>query len=757
MKFLFIESKIIFRHLENGQNLANGNEDLENSAKRMIVKNENFKDILEIQELQNRIRQGLEEQSADYGIFSEEDKRKWQERLENVKNQMLSAEKLREIEQEFQTELENTRRMFENYKKSIKRNLKEAFTEKSAEEFITEFAKQNYETKKVWFRQLGKEIQERSKLREELIKLYPDLAEHFRGLRRHEMAAELKERKKNVEIYMKMLQKDRRHFSDKAFKQFITEFSNLSVEKQKQWIALYEIQEGGPRRALTKQFEQFSLARQRKYSKFWQLSSTKKREILKEMQEELDDEFKTLINRTPETDMSKQSKKFAIESFEKLGDDIQQKELRLKLMPDFIKAEAELTKEYRKKTQKMPEITSLEQFSKEKWENSTFEEKQQMVRDIDQAHKLIKEGQKLLQQELSAKTINSKTAKIFLGKLLKMNLAEMLYAINTFDRDMQRRRKQLDEFNNLSKKTQDKFRKEFEEGNTYKERLKILKKAKEHDEKLLNSSEKTSDKTKITESIKISPDLQKRIDEATLKAENFEKQGEIEKALTAYETILIMVPNHKEIKTRIKELKIELEQMEIWEDENILQTLIEEEAKKGTMDEELLNLQLAEEFIDIQSRVEMRTHSTKLENQQTHLEHLGKNAKELDKALLKQSGGKKRLDEDGEVIDVMEIDPNLLGKKDKDKRRSQIETLKGIDENDILPNINLKDESGKNLTAKEAENRLKKRREETEKELTKRVAGNLKNKPNKGERNLKFKKTLTQAAKKADLSVDIQY
>lgn len=667
-----------------------------------------------------------------FNFFTKEDIDRWQKKLDAAPLTKLETEKLKK---ELRTEQKHVKEMVGEYTNTVDRHIKSAFTEESAKEFKKAFSNQSSEQKRAWYEKLQEEIRKRETLRKELLEIYPDISskneqrtlrEQIYNWRRHEMTEkviEFRERKKNTEEYTRKIQKDRVHFSDKSFEEFIAGFLELSTtEDQREWISKYEA-EAKKRRELTAQFKEFSAQRQRSENKFWQLSRHEKVEHIEKLKMQLQSEFERSLNKYSDKEVPLKIKtKYRI-YFASLN--IKDKEYALSNIDRWLENDSHYELEYAK----IPdEIKNLQKYGREKWERTPFDDKEQMLRDMNYECKLLNEADNLLKTELKEKTITKKTMKIYRAKFLTMGIAEKLVSLHQFNDGMKRRRSDVEQFNKLSKKTRSKFS-NFWKGEKYAERHTILLNALEFEASQKDPESVPEEPLKPEQEKNLPEGIKQQIIALQSQANSLEAQGKIEQAIGVHKAVLLIDPKNTESTEKVKMLEAKICEEDELRDEKLFENLVTEIALSQPVAEERESMQITQQLIEDQEELENINQSPWIEHQQNHLDD--EFAKNIDSAILSKTKGNKRIGRNGEIKKVETIDSEDLGREDGVERSHYKNLLRNKSSHNPLENIQIVDESGRKKTTRFAKEKLNERKKDLENTIKERAQKKLgKNKPN---------------------------
>jgi hypothetical protein len=756
MNNYFSERKLVFFSTSGPEASKSDFEEIGKSFAENEVGNIN--ESRQITDEQGNIRDQLE----NFDLFTDEDKERWKKRLDNAGHSKSETEKIR---RELNAEQEEVKKMVSDYTGAVDKNLKNAFTKESADEFKKEFPEQSTENKRIWYKKLNDEIKVRIDLRDELLDLYPEIVpdeekktvkEQIYQLRRHEMAekvAEFRDRRQNIQEYTKRIQKDREHFSDKSFSEFITEFIKLkSTDEQREWISGYEKQ-AQKRRELTRNFKQFSNARQQKHKNFWQLSRHEKVEQINKMEQELEEEFRSELRKYP--DAPKQTKRRYENYFSQI--DIKNKEYAISHIREWLENDQRYEREY----SRMPdELLKLPRYGKDVWEKTPFDDKEQFLRDMNHEWEQLKQADVLLDKELKAKTITKNTRNVYRKKFLRMTIAQKVVSLEQFESGIKRRRDDVEQFSGLSKDTQRKFAK-FWKGERYAERHAILIKALEYEaekqadsakEKPGKENNEEKQKNPFEKTQKLSEKMKEQISMLQSQAESLEKQGQADQAIGMHKAVLLIDSKNPVSIEKIKILERKNDEDEKWKDENLIQSLVTEAALTQPMVEERENIQIAGEFVAQQEEVEHTTNSSEMKNQQSHLDDVY--AEGVDEAVLKHTKGKKRIGRDGKLKDVERFDTEWLGLGDKSEKLHFKDVLRNKKPDEPLENLQVIDEHGNEKNVDYAKQKLKEREKRFRDDLSKKARKRIKSK-DKTANDEDIIPAVEDAAEEEDISINL--
>lgn len=730
--------------------LENSHEDIDGIAQQMGEGEvEDASEARHISKSRAEIRNQLE----GFDLFTEEDIKKWEKKMESTEMTKLETEKLKN---ELLSEQRSIKKMVEYYSNTVDRHLTSAFTKESADEFKREFEKQSLGEKRIWYMKLDDEIKKRETLRKELLSTYPEITpedeknevkEEIFKWRQHEMAEkviEFRERRQNISKYTKKIQQDRPHFSDKSFKEFITSFMKLkTTDDQREWLAKYE-EEAKKRRILSAQFKQFSIKRQQSCNEFWQLSRHEKIEYLEKMKLQLENDFKNTINQYTDKEVSPAIKQKYQTYFANIN--IQNKEYALENIKQWLENDQKYEKKYNDVSR---EIRDLPKYKREIWEKTPFDDKEQLLRDMNYEGELLREADNVLKKELKEKTITKNTMKIYRKKFLRAGIADKVVYLQQFENGMEKRREDVEKFNKLSKKTRSKFS-NFWKGDRYAERHTILLKALEFElSQNKDTSKDNSEKIEKPESEKIPERIKEQIMLFHTQANSLETRGKIEQAIGIHKAVIMLDPNNKESLEKIKMLEEKIEKEETMENNKLFETLVAEAALENPVLEERENIEMAKKFIEDQEKVEHETHSSNIDNQQSHLND--EFEKNLDSVILSKNKQAKRLGKDGKLVDVEKIDAEGLGTGEESEKKHYKNLLRNKQSSDPLENVQIVDGHGLKKTVRYAKEKINKR----ERNLKNTLAAKTEKKAKKEGLEGDMKQHIKKATEEIDTSVDL--
>lgn len=662
------------------------------------------RDVLDKQkELRGKI------QSSD--LLTEEDKEKWNRKLENAQNS-LSESAINSLHQEFAKEQGAIKAMVDTYTRKVMESKDEAFTVDStrgidtAEDYLEWFESISYSEKQAALHALDADIEERKELRRNLLKRFDK--KDVVKMRRSEMKDKMKELdvvEGNVATYKIMLKKDARLFHDISI--YLEEFEDLTPKEQEEWMMKYEEEIAKPRKALVETHD--SLPSRFRSSNFLRMPSEKKREYLEGVEDKIEREYTTKISKIPSDTWSEESKRFAMDDFMKL-DSVAKKAQWLEFLPSAIRAEEKLVRDY--KDSKFKKVREMPDYSTRKWERSRFEEKEQMLKAMEAEVLLLETFTSILEKSEDEKVISESTKERYMKLYNGNNLSERRMAVKTIMSAMSPRRALLQDFEKLNSETKKRFTDFYDRG--YKARLEIYKEARLYEAENFDESE-SADKENQPESLEKS-DVMKIIEKLQRQADENEQLGNLEKAIGLHEAVLALHPENELSKKKIEQLNMELDALDTASNDTILDA-IEKNLQMGSAQTEIKYIKLAQEIIDDKAEVvSFAKGNENLAKQHTNLDNDSFES-EVYEELVKQSGGRKIVDSDWEVQNVQRIDVGKLGIGANDPTRIA-KDLNILSEQENLNNVQLANaDTGKNLTLNEAKARLQKRKEALEKKV----------------------------------------
>lgn len=704
---MFKETKLVFwaGSVEHRHGSSESS-DVADMINRDAVKNTSEgRDIVEKQE-------DLRKKIDASNLLTDEDRQAWNRKLENAQNN-LSASALLQLQQEFSQEQNAIKGMVDTYTRKVLNSKEEAFAVDrtrgvdTASDYLKWFETQSYSEKQAALNKLDADIDERKALRKKLLTKL-DKKEVIK-MRRSEMKDKLQELEiveANSERYKSMLQKDANLFHD--INLYLEAFEDLTPHEQEDWMRRYEQEIAKPRREMVETHD--ALPQRFKSPNFLKMPSRKKQEYLEATETKIEKEYTSQIGKIPSEIWSEESKRFAIDDFMKL-DSIAKKAQWLEFLPNAIKAEEKLAKQF--KQPKFTEVREMADYSTKKWERSRFEDKEQMLKGMEAEVTLLGTFKSIMDKSTKENVISDKTRDRYMDMYNDGNLSSRRTAVRSIMIALSPRRELLKDFEKLNPETQKQFSDFYDRG--HKARLEIYKKAKTHEAE--NMLEEAKDKElnkpealEENEVIQIVKKLQKQADAS-------EQSGNLEKALGLHEAVLAMHPENELSKNKVDQLNMELNALETASDENVLEA-VDNQLRTGSNQQELKYIKLAQQILEDKEDVVNRAHGN--ENLGKQVSHLGEDSfdRAVHEDLVKKSGGEKIIDYEGRAKKVRKIDLGRLGSAAGDTTQIEKE-LRNLPAQENLDNVQLVDKAaGKTSTIDEARRRL----EDRKRSLAKKIA-----------------------------------
>ncbi|MFC1655637.1 hypothetical protein ACFL3C_02095 [Patescibacteria group bacterium] len=687
---------------------------------------------------------------AEGGVLNKKEQKKWEDKLENLMHsESLSPNELAALERQLEGQQNRIRNRVDNYTQRVMGNVKEAFTEDSAKEYIEWFKELPEEDITAEWdqaraeRKLTDEIRERVELRKEIVKLRPDLAKEVTKWRRHEMRdrlEELRECDKRINLYESWLDRDAKHFSKESIGKFKKQLRDLTPEKLDEWIAVYKEETLKPREALTEKFK--TLPKEFQDSSFKELRRRDKVKFFENLNRQLERDFDREVEAVKSTTWSKESKDATKKFFKQAPLQLKAKLLKKLESGEMLKEDEKLTNEYKGFSD---DVLDLEPHTVRKWENCSIDKKKEMIKQMKREEKLMKRAVKLLDYYEKNRVIGPQTrADMFEYYKHGTDFKGRTREIGGFASMILPRKNLLDDFENLDPKAQTKFSKFYKEG--YRERLKLFNAANDYNDELIAEKTEKKDTAKVEKKQgKESADeerSERMITSLQSKAKIYEEIGKLQEALAMHETVLEGDPQNALSKKKQEELTMLLEAQGTTEDPDILEAL-ENIAKSESMKAELEKIAIVREvFADSERKAHKHAGQEDVTKQTTHL---SADEKALHEELVKQSGGKLGINEKKQVKENQKFDVlkfgNEVGQVHNAKR-----ALQELGHDDHLPAQFVDESRGTRSDHNKVRDDIDKREALAKRELEKRSKGILK--PKKGISEKKREEEIAQAAKK---------
>ncbi len=728
-KIFFVESKLTFLgdidKPENVDLAANGTLD------RTY---EDTKEAQQVMQEQSKLKAKL----ADSNIFTDEDKRQWEKRLQEAERKTISTKEMQQLKQEFEQQQGQIKGMVEGYTDKVMSNKEAAFTIDqsrgldTAKEYIEWFAQQSHQEKQKALGLINTDISERVRLRKRLLEKM-DKTEVVK-LRRSEMKDKVKEiesMEKNEKTYENKINAHLRLFHNPT--QYLKEFRDQTVEEQERWLRVFEAEIVKPRKELVDIYDKLP-AKYKNDEKFLKVGLKEKRTFLEKLDAGNEQKYIKDVNSVKPEIMSQNSKRFAIVDFLNLSD-VAQKAMWLEQLPKSIEAEEKLTKDYKKAKKNLyltnPETrkkVEIKGYNEKDWEKLKFEEKEQMLNQMNAELKLVKPFDKTIKEALKNKSISKKTASRYIELYTGITLAERSNLCRNILTSMKVRRELLEDFEKLNNETQKRYGSFYERG--HKARLKIYREAilyesKNKKEDQENSEKKDTEETEKTERPLAleSDDIREIINELHEEADKLEAQGEYERCIDKHNYVLKLHPDNEYSLKKRKELKDDMETMDGLMDEDIL-TAVENQVQSEKAQEELKQIQISQKVLQDQEENILRNSGVQDKAKQTSHLSDGSFDKRVHQKVYEKSQGKQILDKNGELKAVRNIDLSGFGQENKAESRKLRQQIDATGANQNLSDIQFHDSlSGRKLKTNEVKDQLDTRKTKLAKSIAKRING----------------------------------
>jgi len=638
---IFFEKKFLYHAEINGDK-----NDMEKILGGAMADNEiaDADTARDIMERSNSLRNVMQSSS----ILTNEDQNRWHRKIDDLKEKP-SQEQLKKLEEEFQQEQKSIKKMVAQYTSKVVSNKETAFAVdelkgvNTVKEYLDWFLTLSLEEKKNAMLQIDSEIKERVDLRTQILKLNPQLKSEVIKMDRTSMQEKLKELEvtdDNIKKAWTLLKRDKKYSSN--IEEHLENFKDKTPDEQKAWLESYEEKFAQPRKDVFAKFE--SLPKEYQDGKFLTLRTPEKKAFLEKLESQIENNFIREVNKIPNEIWSEDTKKYAIKEFLQIKNP-GEKAARLKMLPEFVKAEQKLTNEYKKLSQYLKDMPD---YALNKWEKLQYEEKEEMLTRMETETFMQKNFSYLLGNKMEKNIISEKTYARMMTDYNESTIEKRIGYIRDFSTLIQPREDLLQNFMSLSRETQNQFSEEFNVRG-YRARLEIFKEAKNYEAKNSVKTEKKKDEMQKNEALPQplnSPELKAIIDGLKMQADLYEDQGKIEKALGIHESIIKIDPNNTYSNEKINNLKAQTEALEA----------VKKLETDANFNEEIGNLALLEFLLkDKENQIAKAGGS---EDAQKQFSHLGDDSfkHNLHKSIVEQSDGEKILGKDGKVKDVYTID-----------------------------------------------------------------------------------------------------
>ncbi|MBN1494153.1 hypothetical protein JW911_00235 [Candidatus Peregrinibacteria bacterium] len=484
---IFFENRLVYKHFERN-NLRDDERMKENYAKSLI--NGDIDDSKTAENINKRLHE-LRTDLQGTSIFSEEDRKSWKSKINILENQP-DEYALKRFEEEFAMEKRSIQGMVDKYTQKVLDNKKTAFTTDesrkidTASEYLDWFSKLSKAEKEKALNKIDQDINDRIKLRQEIIKKNPGLKVEVVKMRRSEMHDKLKELEKiekNVEKARRLLERDKKYSSGYEYQ--LRHFADMPPEKQERYLLGYEQYYLKPRKEVADKYESLP-AGIRNHPElpgdlkkdFNNLKLKEKQQYLERMEDFIEAKYEETINNLPEDVWSKATKRFAKNWFMQ-SPDLKTKAERLDKIHVYIEKEEKLRDEYLHIDQN---IRNMNDYSLRTWEKSDGIQKEKLLRLMKQEASMYKlfEGQLLTQ--LRNKTISASSYVKLLKDYTEGSFQFRQESNRDFYNNMAPRKQLLEDFNTLSEETKKHFQASFLI-HGYLNRLKIFNEALDFEKK----------------------------------------------------------------------------------------------------------------------------------------------------------------------------------------------------------------------------------------------------------------------------------
>lgn len=728
-KLFFAESKLIL--LGPRTKSPENTNDVDQAVEGML--DGSYSDTREAQKViqeQSKLRSRL----AESDIFSDEDKKEWEKRIQEAKQKAISAEEMQDLTKEFEKQQGAIKGMVEVYTDKVMGNKESAFTVDSsrnldtAKDYVDWFAKQSYAEKIKALNLIDVDIQERIKLRKKLLERF-DKKEVMR-LRRSEMkdkVKQLEQMEKNEVNYSDMMKGNEKYFHNP--KEYLKQFKDQTLEEQARWLRVFKEEYLKPRKAVVDVYDRLP-KEYKKDEKFLKIGLKEKQDFLDKLDADIQQKYIEKVNKVKPEIMSQNSKRFAIVDFLRLKD-VAAKAMWLDQLPKSIEAEEKLVKEFKElrkgiklhdpDSKKDVEVTG---YSEKDWEKLKYEEKEQLLKSLKVELKLIEPFKKIIKEAIKDKAISEKTGGRYIKLYTDGKISERSSLCRNILTSMKIRRDLVDDFEKLDDETKKKFASFYKRGHKarvqlYQEAILFEKKNKIEEDDVEEKAKEEKEAPKALES----DEILKIIAELHEEADALEAQGDYERCLDKHKYVLKLDSENEYSKKKSHELENELKTLDSIMDEEILQE-VEKQAQMGSMQEELKQIQISRMLLDDQEEFILR--NSGIEDKAKQTSHLRDDSfdREVHKKISEESGGKQMLNKGGEITNVRKFDLGYLGQSDKSETQGLEKELQSRGANQNISDIQFYDSiSGRDLRINEVRNQLDDRQLRLAGNIAERVKG----------------------------------
>jgi len=738
---MFSETKLVFRNLDN----ISKNQ-IESASRLMMNDGKTADETIRLLRESDNLRSKIEKTD----IFAGKDLANWKNKLDRVQDN-LDEDEIKRLSREFDQQKFEIESMISKYTQKVLTYKEKAFAVDkarnldTAQEFIDWFKTQSLEDKRIGLSSLDNEIQKRIEARDAILKYHPELKQEIMKLRQSEMHDKMEELNicdKNIEKYNQLLEKHSKYFSTKSMQDFKDDFEDKTPFEQEDYIRRFNKEILTPRIQLTQIFE--SLPKKYQNLKFLEMSRHEKQDWLDDLEVQIGKDFEKQVKKISNDIWSDKAKKFSISNFIQYAKDIATKAQWLDQLPKWIEAEKDLAKKYRKFPK---EIKELSDYKTNIWEKSSFEDKQELLKSMENETSMMKEFIKIIDKTTKDGVISNKTKDRYLKLFQDTDFTGRKEALKNFETMIMPRKDLFEKFKELSKETQKEFSNFLKRG--HRARLKIYQEALKFEEELI------AKKTANTEDIKEKPIDKKEketqskenltlITKLQSKAKQHEKSGNLERAIGIYESVMDINPTDKETQNKIQELEKEIKEAEASKHE--IEAAISKEMARKAMKDELENIRLAEQLItDREEVIRASGGNENLTKQTDHMVGASTIEKKLNEHIIQESKGEKMIGRQGRIKKVHKIDIETFGKQRFNGQKIEIkEEFENLAKGKNLENITFIDENtGKNVSIDTAKQNLRQRRKQAAKNMANRAFKNIK-KVDKSESQATMKQSLEE-------------
>jgi hypothetical protein len=344
------------------------------------------------------------------------------------------------------------------------------------------------------------------------------------GAERAQYVEELTDRRANIAEYGWLLERSKRHFSADSMDAFLSQFKDLPVGKQAEWIKLFGETQVKPREKLLARYDALPSDYQKRAGKFFELSRHEKETAVQRLEEEL--KFDDAVDKSPQSKyLARAGREYAKESFRMAPASLRRD--MTAMLEKHMKAEAELGEKFEK-------LPAEVQARYPGFIEMDFEKKDGILKNLDKHDGLRGEYESMIDRAVGEKLMNQRTRQNYLDWFTRSSLDDKKNAIALFAQEMLPRK-------NLKGRFESELPKDVQQSNAHfyalggHERMELFERLKGEAEKKALAA-----KPENGESAKEAGVFSKeQLNQMAMKARELAGNGKRELAAAMYQTILI--------------------------------------------------------------------------------------------------------------------------------------------------------------------------------------------------------------------------